>query len=166
LAQFLVALDNIGGRSVYCRQGGYPSPQRIRRANRREIEVELSGTLTKKGVNGQIISQSEAKAIETQAEWVNQHVQQMFSKYRPTLRSPAFWRLLVQSDPEKARVARATASFICRVVLAEVLGSRSAGMRLEFSEDPVRLSDVLGAIERAVGGSSSWELMQKKAGYA
>ena len=67
-----------------------------------------------------------------------------------TGRSPAFWRLLVQSDPEKALVARATASFICRVVLAEVLGSRLAGMRLEFSEDPVRLSDVFGAIERAL----------------
>jgi hypothetical protein len=51
----------------------------------REVEVELSGTLTKKGVNGQIISQSEAKAIETQAESVNQRVRQMFRAYRPAL---------------------------------------------------------------------------------
>jgi hypothetical protein len=38
-------------------------------------------------------------------------------------------------------------------------------MRLEFSEDPVRLSDVLGAIDKASEGPGGWQAMQRKAGY-
>ena len=77
---------------------------------------------------------------------------------------PAFWRMLVSSDSEKTLIAKATANFVCREILGQVLGSQGAGMRLEFSEDPVRLSDLLGALERA-SGAAGWQLMQKKAGY-
>jgi hypothetical protein len=67
--------------------------------------------------------------------------------------------------PRKALVAKATASFVCQLIIAETIGSRSAGMRLEFTEDPVRLADVLEAINRMIGDSSGWQLMQRKAGF-
>jgi hypothetical protein len=80
-------------------------------------------------------------------------------------KSQAFWRLLVGSDPEKSIVAKATATFVCRMILAEVLGYRAAGVKVEFKDDPVRLCDVLGAIDKSCDGPSGWQLMQKKAGY-
>jgi hypothetical protein len=67
------------------------------------------------------------------------------------------------SDSEKTLVAKATANFVCREILAEVLGSRWAGMRLEFSEEAVKLTDLLEAIDRA-SGADGWQAMQKKGG--
>jgi hypothetical protein len=68
------------------------------------------------------------------------------------------------SDSEKTLVAKATANFVCREILAEVLGSRGAGMRLEFSEEAVKLTDLLEAIDRA-SGADGWQAMQKKGGF-
>jgi hypothetical protein len=78
----------------------------------------------------------------------------------------AFWRMLVSSDPEKALVARATATFVCQEILRELSGYRAAGVKIEFfNDDPVRLCDVLGAIDKLCEGPSGWQAMQKKAGF-
>jgi hypothetical protein len=75
-----------------------------------------------------------------------------------------FWRTLVSSDPEKTQVARETALLVSRIVLAEALGYRAAGMKIEFEDNPVRLSDVLSAIDKSCDGPSGWQAMQKKSG--
>jgi hypothetical protein len=77
----------------------------------------------------------------------------------------SFWKAIVNTDPEKALVARETALFVCRTILVEVLGYRAAGVKVEFSDDPVRLSDVLGAIDKLCEGPGGWQAMQKKAGF-
>jgi hypothetical protein len=77
----------------------------------------------------------------------------------------AFWKMLVRSDPEKALVTRETAIFVCRTVLAEVLGYRATGLKIEFKDNPVRLSDVLGAIDKLCDGSAGWQAMQKKTSF-
>jgi hypothetical protein len=77
----------------------------------------------------------------------------------------SLWRLLVGGNPEKSIVAKATATFVCRTILAEVLGYRAAGVKVEFSDDPVRLCDLLGAIDKLCEGPGGWQLMRRKAGY-
>jgi hypothetical protein len=77
----------------------------------------------------------------------------------------SFWRTLVSSDPEKTLVARETATFVCRTILAEVLGYRASGAKIEFKDDPLRLCDVLGAIDKLCEGPGGWQVMQKKAGF-
>ena len=51
----------------------------------REIESELSGTLTKNGVSGQIISESQAAQWNREAEEVRAKVQAKMEQYRPAL---------------------------------------------------------------------------------
>ena len=59
--------------------------------------------------------------------------------------------------------------FVCRIVLAEVLRYRAAGVKVEFTDDPVRLADMLALLVQSVG-AGGWQLMHRKAlpkpGYA
>ena len=64
----------------------------------------------------------------------------------------SFWRTLVSSNPGKSIVAKATATFVCQKILAETCGYQAAGMKVEFKDDPVRLCDALGAIDKLCEG--------------
>jgi hypothetical protein len=141
------------------------------------------------------ITGEQAREIESEAAPIRESVSQMFSQYRPTVlgngekvhevevfeqqpvqptvivhtdgdeKRQAFWKMLVSGDPETP-TERATALFVCRTVLVETLGYRAAGVKVEFKDDPVRLSDVLGAIDKLCDGPAGWQLMQRKAGYS
>jgi hypothetical protein len=76
-------------------------------------------------------------------------------------KSRVFRRLLFQSDPEKALVTREMAVFVCRIVLAEVLRYRAAGVKVEFKDDSVRLADMFALLEQSVG-AAGWQLMQRR----
>jgi hypothetical protein len=77
----------------------------------------------------------------------------------------AFWQSIVRANPEETLMAQETALFVCQTILAEVLGFRATGAKIEFKDNPVRLSDVLGMIDRACEGPAGWQLLQSKAGY-
>lgn len=78
-------------------------------------------------------------------------------------RSQAFWHALVSSDPQTP-VARETATFAIRALLLELQGLRAHRVEIEFRDDPVRLEEMFGMLEK-LSGPSGWKFLQKKAGF-
>jgi hypothetical protein len=77
---------------------------------------------------------------------------------------PAFWRMLVNSDPQSL-IAKETAIFAIRIILLELQGLKARRAEIDFAGDPVTLGEMFALLEK-LSGSAGWKLSQSKAGYA
>jgi hypothetical protein len=157
------------------------------------VPEELSGSLRHPLHPGcDVISESQARALETQAEEVHTLVREKFAKYRPQVSevekqsgsdSPsgtpitmpaeggeperAWWDQLVRSGDEQA-IEQRTAIAVCRLVLASTIGKeRAARVPLDFEgEGEVTVGDLFAALEELSGGAAGWRTLLQFAGYA
>jgi hypothetical protein len=74
-----------------------------------------------------------------------------------------FWRRLVSAAPE-SKVARRTAVFAVRWLLAQTIGYKAHRTEINFTEDPTTVEDLFATLERLSGGAG-WQAAQKLGGY-
>ena len=115
--------------------------------------------------NGERTGEIEVEATMTPEPQAPQSMQQVVITHRHgDEKRQAFWRTLVNSDPESL-VSKETAVFAIRTLLVQLQGFKAHRARIDFDRDPVTLGDLFAMLEKLCGGASCWQLAQKLGDY-